>query len=402
MLQIVKPKLKGQTMRHLNISFYTDTYYPAIDGVVTSIREYKRALESRGHEVRLLTSGTAETRKIAKLERNVIVTPSIKFKRYPQYSLSIIPFVDVRKRWAATADIIHIHTPFTIGLYGLLSGYINHVPVVWTFHTLVTNKDTIDQYTASNRSLRSIAKRYSWPYLKFIAKRCNVVVAPTETVRSLLNRKGIKNTVVIPNGVDLNRFKRNRAGAASLRKRLLAGNRHMVLYVGRISKEKNIETMVRAANLLREKRIMFVIVGEGPYSAKIRKMVESYKLEGSFTFVGSIRHGLAKYYNAADMLCLPSTFETQGIVCIEAMACGIPVVGADFLALKEIIKNGKNGERFKAKDFKDCANKIEKVLSRPDSYKETEKTIKDYSINECTDRMLKLYNELIIKNRISQ
>lgn len=399
MLLTVKLKLKGQTMRRLKISFYTDTYYPAIDGVVTSIREYKRELESRGHEVRILTSGTTETKRLAKLERNVIVAPSIKFKRYPQYSLSILPFVDVRKRWAATADIIHIHTPFTIGLYGLLSGYINHVPVVWTFHTLVTNKDTINQYTASNKTIRYIAKQYSWPYLKFIAKRCNVVVAPTESVRSLLSKKGIKNTVVIPNGVDLNKFRPNRRRSASLRKRLLAGNRHIVLYVGRISKEKNIETMVRAANLLRNKRIRFVIVGDGPYLQKIREMVERYGLEDSFVFTGSVRHGLARYYNAADLLCLPSTFETQGIVCIEAMACGTPVVGADYLALKEIIKNGRNGERFKAKDFKDCANKIEKVLSRPDSYKETDKTVADYSIKECTDRMLKLYNELIIRNR---
>ncbi len=381
--------------KSMKISFYTDTYLPAVDGVVSSIREFKRELESRGHTVFLITSGNSETRRIASKGKNIIVTPSIRFRKYPQYNLSVLPFIDIAKVRVRSSDIVHVHTPFVMGIYGIISGRIRNVPVVWTFHTMFTNKDAINQYVPGNEKLRKLIKKHSWSYIKFIANRCDAVIAPSDAVKHMLNKRGIKNTVVVPNGVNTNRFRREKGGASPLRKRLLGADKAIVLYVGRLSKEKNLETLLKAAKLLENRPIRFVIVGDGPYAETIKNKASRLGLGGKVTFVGKITKDLPKYYNAADLLCLPSTFETQGIVCIEAMSCGKPVVGADYLALKEVIRNGKNGEKFRPKDAKDCARKIEKVINNIRLYKECESTAERYSISVVTDQLLSLYGDLI-------
>ncbi len=382
----------------LNISFYTDTYLPAIDGVTSSIRDFKRELESRGHTIKILTSGNSKTRSQMAGRKNILVAPGIQFAKYPQYHLSVMPFIDVGKKWASNVDIIHVHTPFTIGVYGILSAYVNHLPVVWTFHTLFTNKDTMSQYGPKNRGMKKIAKKYTWSYIRFLSKRCDVVIAPSETVKRLLSRKRIKNVVVVPNGVDLKRFRpHNDMRTRELRRRLLRGNKHIVLYVGRVSKEKNIDTMIRAAALLKGKSISFVIVGEGPYLERLESMARRAGLEQNILFIGKVNRRLPLYYNSADVVCLPSTFETQGIVSLEAMACDKPVVGADYLALKEVIHNGKNGEKFIPKDYKDCAKKIEKVINNIRSYKGMRRTAENYSIESSTDKLLDVYRRLISK-----
>ncbi len=384
-------------MKKLQISFYTDTYFPTIDGVAVSIQGFKKELESRGHIIKLLTSGNADTKRYLSKSKNTVVTPSIKFSKYPQYNLSILPFVDLGKNWTRHSDIVHIHTPFVMGLYGLLSAYVNHVPIIWTFHTLFTNKDTIDQYGPKNKKLKKMALKYSWLYIGFIAKRCDVVIAPSLTIKDLLNHKGIKDVAVVPNGVDLDRFKEDKKKSMLLRKKLICGKKHIVLYVGRVSKEKNIDTLIKAAKVLRNKNIKFVVVGDGPYMDTIKNMVKRMKLEDIVEFVGIVIKSLPLYYGAADLLCLPSTFETQGMVSLEAMACGIPVVGADYLALKELIKNGKNGEKFKPKDYKACAIKIEKVINNMYYYKEMRSTAQKYSIKSSTDKLLNVYTKVISK-----
>jgi 1,2-diacylglycerol 3-alpha-glucosyltransferase len=168
--------------------------------------------------------------------------------------------------------------------------------------------------------------------------------------------------------------------------------------MGRVSKEKNIGTMIRAAKVLSQKKmnVKFLIAGTGPAMDYYIKLVHRNKLEKIVKFAGFINDKeLPKYYAAADLLCMPSTFETQGIVSLEAMATGKPVVGADYLALSELIKDGKNGEKFKPMDYRDCAMKIEKVINNLPHYKECTKTAREYSIAKVTDRLLKTYSAAI-------
>ena len=148
--------------------------------------------------------------------------------------------------------------------------------------------------------------------------------------------------------------------------------------------------------LLKNDNFRFVIAGSGPALDYYKSMVTRYRLNNIFDFTGFIEnHKLPAYYAAADAFCMPSTFETQGIVTLEAMACGKPVIGADYLALKELIINGKNGEKFKPNDHYACARKIRKVIYNIGSYKDMLNTAKEYSIERTTDKLLDAYKKII-------
>jgi 1,2-diacylglycerol 3-alpha-glucosyltransferase len=200
----------------------------------------------------------------------------------------------------------------------------------------------------------------------------------------------------VENGIDLKRFNRKVDGK-QLRNRILTdGYEHIVLYLGRVSREKRIDTMIRAARGLGRKDVRFVIAGTGPALDHYRKLAARYKLDGKVLFTGFVDDkDLPKYYAASDMLCMPSTFETQGIVTLEAMACGKPVVGADYMALKNLIVNNYNGEKFAPGSSMECARKIKKVLSNYGEYAGMAGTAEKYSIEKTTDKLLNVYKEVI-------
>jgi 1,2-diacylglycerol 3-alpha-glucosyltransferase len=168
------------------------------------------------------------------------------------------------------------------------------------------------------------------------------------------------------------------------------------MYVGRISREKRIETLIKAASLMKNEDVRFALVGTGPAYTHYQHMVERMKLQDRVKFLGFVDNNqLPKYYAACDAFCIPSTFETQGVVALEAMACGKPVIGADYLALRELIVNGKNGEKFRAGDGTSCANKIRKVLYNINTYKDMVNTAGKYSIEKSTDDLLGLYRRVL-------
>jgi len=383
-------------MQKLRIYFYTDTFLPAVDGVVTSMLNIKKELEARGNDVYIITPSSPGSKAIAEMHNHVITVPGIRFKRYPQYSLALLPFIAPLKLNLEIPDITHLHTPFFMGFYGLLYAKLNRVPVVGTFHTLFTSADVIKEYAISTKATQGILIKYAWPYARYFYNKCNIVIAPSAATERLLQAQHITNTIVVPNSVDLERFNSKVDGSAVRKRILREGFKSIVLYVGRISKEKNIETMIEAGRVLKGKKIKFVLVGTGPAMSFYKNMVDSKGLGNMFEFEGFVNDSeLPKYYAASDLFCIPSTFETQGIVSLEAMACNKPVVGADYLALKDLILNGKNGEKFHPLNGEDCAKKIERVLNNLDSYKTMIETAKEYSINKIADRLLNVYSSLL-------
>ena len=379
----------------LCIAFYTDSYLPAVDGVVTSLLNFRQELMRRGHEVYVFASGDSSTQKIAKTQKNVFAIPGMRFKEYPQYSIALLPFLSSLKLMNAKVDLIHAHTPFTMGAYALLQSKVSSIPIAGSFPTMFTDKVILNEYIADER-LRKFASKYSWSYLKFFYNRCDGVIAPSETIRSLLVHRKINNVHTVPNSVDLKRFS-TKVDGEKIRRNLLGGKRgKIVMYIGRLSKEKHIETLIKAARVLKDDKVMFVIGGTGPAASHYHEMVKRMHLNDKIKFTGFIDNKvLPQYYAACDAFCIPSTFETQGIVSLEAMASGKPVIGADYLALRELIKNGYNGEKFAPNSVSSCASKIEKVLYNTDSYKGTVETAKRYSIEKTTDELLRSYKATI-------
>lgn len=379
----------------LKIAFYTDTFLPAVDGVVISILNFKRELEKRGHEVHLYASGTERTKQLAKKYKNIEVVRGISFRRYPQYNVALFPLGSRLRTMSLRMDINHAHTPFTMGIYSLLLSRLDKTPIVGSFHTLFTDSSVIKEYVVGNRRMTKTLTKYSWKYAKMFYNRCDGVAAPSESIRRMLNKRGIRNVDVIANGVDVKKFNPEVSGMKA-RKRFVKRGERLVMYVGRLSKEKRLETLLKAAKILKKDNIKFAIVGTGPAEGHYRHMVEHMNLQDMVRFTGFINNSeLPKYYAACDAFCIPSTFETQGVVSLEAMAVGKPVIGANYLALRDLIKDGKNGEKFKPNDSEDCAKKIKKVINNIDSYKEMRTTAKRYSVESTTTDLLGLYRRIL-------
>lgn len=391
-------------MHHLNIAFYSDSYLPAVDGVVTSMLDFKRELEKRGHKVYIFASANRRDKKKYEAD-DVFLHTGLKFKPYPQYSVALFPYSSSLKLKKLDIDIIHAQTPFIMGFNGLLAAKFGRYPLVGTFHTMI-NSRSLSNYYPKNKSLRNFYAKYLWKYTKFFYRSCDTTIAPSDAVAAMLRKHEINNISVVPNGINTRLFN-EKARGGRLRKELGLGSRDkMVLYVGRLSKEKKLDVLLKAMRVLARKneRVRLVVVGSGPALDEYRRTARRLGIADRTRFLGMLPHDtLPQVYAASDLLCLPSyQFETQGIVAIEAMAVGKPVVGSDDLALRDLIQNGKNGEKFKPLDSASCARKIEKVLNNSDDYTtQAVNTAKKYSAERVTDKLLETYELVVSSGRFT-
>ncbi|MDE1761635.1 MAG: glycosyltransferase [Candidatus Micrarchaeota archaeon] len=388
-------------MENINIAFYSDTYLPAMDGVVNSMLNFKRELEKRGHGVYIFTTGDEHAKRTYS-GRNVIMTTGIPFKPYPQYKIALFPYKAIMRMRSMRIDVIHAQTPFTMGITAMSIAKLGKYPLVGSFHTMINNRAIIESYYPKNKVLKEVTSKYLWEYTKFFYRRCDATIVPSEAIGSMLTRSNVPNTYVVPNSVDTQNFSPKNSGDFVRRKLKIKDDDKVVLYVGRASREKRIEILLKAAKGILKKRddVKFVIAGTGPALDYYKNMATQLKLGSHVKFIGFVEQQmLPKVYAACDVFCIPSTFETQGIVALEAMASGKPVVGADYLALKELIVNGKNGEKFAPGDYQACAKKIEKALNNSSTYKQrTVETARSFAIDRATDKLLDVYNLLLNNN----
>ncbi|MDE1850391.1 MAG: glycosyltransferase [Candidatus Micrarchaeota archaeon] len=372
-----------------------------MDGVVNSMLNFKSELERRGHSVYIFTSGDARSKRLYS-EDDVFITTGIKFKPYPQYKIALFPYKSITNLKELKVDVVHAQTPFSMGLAAMTIAKLGKYPLAGSFHTMINDKAVVESYYPKNKTLRRFTKKYLWEYTKFFYRRCDATIVPTEAVGSMLDKSGIDNISVVPNSVDTKRFSPKIDGSV-LRERLkVSEGEKMVLYVGRTSREKRIEILLRAAKHLcaRRKDIKFVIAGTGPAFVYYKNMAARLGVSDYVRFIGFVEQDkLARLYAACDVFCIPSTFETQGIVALEAMASGKPVVGADYFALKELIQSGKNGEKFTPGDYVACAQKIERVLNNSNTYKQRAvETAKSFAIGRATDKLIDVYRLILDNN----
>ncbi len=387
-------------MDKLKIAFYSDTYLPAKDGVVTSMLNFKEELEKRGHDVYIFASGDSQSRKKYSKGR-VHITTGIKFKPYPQYKIAIFPYRAMIKLNSLGINIMHAQTPFSMGIAGMTFAKLGGYPIVGTFHTMINNSEIVKHYYPKNKMLKKFTSKYMMKYVKFFYNNCDAAIAPSPFVGRMLSKIGVRNLHVVPNSVDVRRFNR-RVGGDSLREKLgIKDGEKMVLYMGRVSGEKRVDTLIRAAKEIRKRddKIKFVIGGTGPAVDHYKRMAHRLKVHDSVKFIGYVEESvLPNVYASCDAFCLPSVFETQGIAALEAMATGKPVIGADRMALNEIIKEGENGEKFGGGNYRECARKIEKVLNNTDAYTNGAiNTAKEFATEKATDKLLDVY-KLILQN----
>jgi len=380
----------------MKIAYYTETYLPNRDGVVTSILSFKKSLEDMGHEVYIFAAGDRRAKKENRDPR-VLYYTSAPFKPYPMYRIAIFPFMSQQDVKKLGVDIVHSHGMATMGLAAVEAANANNLPLVSTFHTLIPQAS---HYISNAKVVKEIVEKFAWRYLEWYYKKCDAVITPSVVIKEMLEERGLTGISVIPTGIDIRRFNLNNDGSI-MRKEWGMEENKIVLNVGRLVLEKNLDVLIKSSLIVLEEfsDARFVIVGEGPAAAHYRRLVSKMGVEKWFHFVNEAvpAEKMPLVYAAADVFAIPSKFETQGIVVQEAMASGKPVVGADYLALKEIVREDYNGYKFNPDSPDECAEKIIKALKSGKGMKENaRKSAEEFSIENCATRLVKLYEKMVL------
>jgi len=383
----------------MKIGFFTDTYLPNVDVVVNAILSFKGELEKRGHEVFVYASGDERARR-ENTDPRVRYYKSLPFPVYPQYKVAVFPFSAKRDAKKDGIEIVHCHGLASMGLASIKTARDLGLPLVGTFHTLLPQGAAA--YARSAWAKR-MAWKIAWKAIRLFYKPFKTVTAPTLTIRALLEEHGVRNAVVVPNGVNVEKFNPRISGGVV--RKMLGLKEKLVLVAGRLSFEKNVDVLVEAAGILKKERkragIKFVVTGEGPVKSFYEKTSREKGVSDCFVFTGFVPDSeLPFYYAACDALATASTFETQGMAVLEAMACGKPVVAANAMALSEIVLDGHNGFLFTPFDARECAERIWEVLSLPEKkYRQfssnARKTAEAYSIPKCADKLLGVYESAL-------
>lgn len=366
---------KNENMR---VGFFTDTFLPQQNGVVASLLSTGSELVRRGHEVHVFCPLT----KLKNVGGTKIHSyPAVKFRPYPEFKIAIPRGRDK----APPLDIIHTHSPFTMGFFGWRVAKFQKIPRVSTFHTLLTD------YSSVLRLGRPIAKLVTWKFCKSFYNRHEKIIAPSETLREVLRERGIRKPIeVIPSGIDTHFYRpidRKKA-----RRELGLGDESVFLCLGRVSHEKNVDRVIRA---MKDVEARLLVVGRGPATDKLKKIARKEKLQRKVSFKGFVPERMKPlYYSAADALVIASTSETQGMVVVEAMACATPVIGAKAMAVPELVKDGENGRLFEPRDVKHLSAILADFEPTQRMRRRAVETSKDYSIEKCVSKLEDFYTKV--------
>jgi len=321
----------------LRVAVVTETYPPEINGVANTVKHCVDGLIQKGHQVHLIRP--RQGKDDLSLKKNLYSEKLVAGLRLPMYKdvrIGLPSLWSLRSEWKKSRpDVLYIATEGPLGLAALLLARKLSIPVVSGYHT---NFDYFTRYYKLG-FLENLTSRY----LRFFHNRSEKTLVPTQELQKKLSEKKIQNTTVFVRGIDISLFKPDRRSHA-LRNQWNVGRAGLaVIYVGRIAAEKNLQLAEKAFRRIQEYHpdARFILVGDGPSAKAMRAR------NPDFIFCGmQTGKELARHYASADLFLFPSLSETYGNVVLEAMASGLPVVGFDYAAIAEHVRNDING--FKA------------------------------------------------------
>jgi glycosyltransferase involved in cell wall biosynthesis len=316
----------------VRIGLVSDTYLPQVNGVTTVVRRIVALLRAQGHEVAVVAPRYPAFAG-APGERELRIR-SLPFPLYPDIRLSWPSF----RRVAAfldefQPDLLHVHTEGALGLAGRRYALARKLPLVTSFHT---NFPQYSRYYGVGFLEPAV-----WRWLVRFHGPAAVTLTPGDGVRDELVRRGITHAAVWGRGVDTRLFHPGRRDAGWRRWLAGADDTTVVLHVGRLAREKNLDVMIEAWHAARGalgQRATFVAAGEGPLARDIESDLPFVRMLGFLP-----RQHLATLYASADVCVFPSHTETCGLVALEAMSSGVAVIAADAGGFRESIHHGVTG-----------------------------------------------------------
>ena len=338
----------------MKIAIFAEYYFPYISGVVTHIETLRQVLEAHGHEVLIVTLDPKCTEHYVK--GGVLYCPAIPLKRIYGYGIANpLNLKRLRVVKAFDPDILHIHTEFTMGLFGQFAARKLKKPVVYTLHTMY---DDYLFYVAKHKAGQKMMKPAAHLYIRKMANKATEVIGPSLKVVEYLRRCGVERHVnVIPNIVDTSAFlaknvSRQQVDKVRAELGIRAGDTALC-FVGRLGGEKSLDVLISwfCESFRGDGRFKLFIIGEGPEHQKLEGLVRQYHAAEQVRLLGGIEHSaLPPYYHACDAFATASLSEMNSISMLEAMASGLYVLQRLDLYNKDQIAPGVSGDFFSTRE----------------------------------------------------
>ncbi|GER87292.1 glycosyl transferase family 1 [Dictyobacter vulcani] len=317
----------------MRVAIITENFLPKLDGVTRTVSRLLEHLDTNGHQA-LLLGPECGMDEYAGAE--VIGTAGLPFPFYPELKFNFFRPLFMRRLAEFRPDIIHVVDPVILGATGLAAARVLNIPIISSYHT------NLAAYCGHFGF--SLLTKPMWLYNRFVHNQCALTFCPSASTATMLAKQGFEHLRLWPRGVERTLFHSGRRSQevrnAWLREREIPEDKTILLYVGRVSWEKNLRLLIQAYSQMDHSRCHLVIVGQGPAYNEIQQDLEQVPV----TFTGYLSgEELAMAYASADVFAFPSYTETFGQVVLEAMSSGLPVVGVRSEGVCDLVQHQKTG-----------------------------------------------------------
>jgi 1,2-diacylglycerol 3-alpha-glucosyltransferase len=376
----------------MRIAFFTDAYPPQINGVATTVEELRGSLVARDHKVYVVVPSYPKFKDTCP---DVLRLKSVKLWRNPELRVSyMFPDKILQKVLMLDVDIVHGFSGGATPSLGLTLAKLKRKPYVFTYNTR-WNKYT--HYILKGKVIKPKAVEQM---VKLYCNVCDHIIAPAQYVKDELISFGVKKPItVIPNGVNINKFKPVKNN--ELREKLgLSEDDQLVLCVARLAKEKSLDFLIKTfAKYVKDNpNAYFVIAGDGPERANLQKLIDSLGISNKVILLGMIPYNeIPKIYNGADIFIFASQTETEGMIVPEAMASGLPVLAVRDRVFEQFIESGSDG--FLVEKNEEVFNAHLDKLLRDDNLrlqmgKNARAKAEQFSLDEVAKKFENLYKQI--------
>ncbi|GAA0310575.1 glycosyltransferase [Halarchaeum salinum] len=363
------------------VAAFTDTYLPTVNGATYTVRTWRERWQARGGRMDVVYPDADY-----EPEPGEHPVASVDFPFYEGYRLA----VPHAPRGVATPDIVHAHSPFAVGFAGYRYARRHDAPFVVSYHTPTSE---YVEYVAPDAVVPAL-ERASAAWERWFLDRADLVLAPSDRTRERVRDLGVSTPVeALPNGVDIDFFVPvGDDTVADFRERHDLGTDTLIGYTGRHGYEKRLDDLVDAAA---ELDATLVFGGDGPARDDLEARASEQGVDACF--LGFLpREDLPAFYSALDVFAFPSPVETQGLVALEANACGTPVVGADAGALTETVDDGETGYHYPVGDVAAFRDAIRRTLDERERLAATcLDRREEVSVSRAVDRLDSAYGRLL-------
>ncbi len=381
----------------MHIAYFTNFYHPIVNGVVRSVSAFRQSLTELGHNIFVFAQHASDYEDAEPfIFRYPAVNLPIQIK--VPAAIPISPFVD-RLLPALKLDVIHTHHPFLLGQTAATKAEELGLPLLFTFHTRY--RQYVHYFPVPQETVQEFLRDAVDIWMGEYMQKCHHIIVPSESLKHQLQEDyGLTEQVTaIPTGVDIRPYQT--ADGRSIRAARGWGTDRVLVSVGRLASEKNWKTLLQAFALAlpTHPTLRLVLIGEGPMQAELAQLAATLGVAHRVEFTGTIPfEDIPRYLKAADLFGFASTTETQGLVTMEALAAGLPVVAVNATGTQDIIRHEQDG-LLTEDDSAALAQAICRILESETMYQTFKaaalRRAKDFDILTQSQRLLEVYQQAI-------